>query len=111
MSKRAKIAVRSRMARRPKYRVVVRRSHQHMYSQLVDPSGKVLFGVSTQTPDLRESLKYAGNIAAAQVVGQALGKKILDQGIKQVAFDRSGYVYHGRVAAVAEGLRESGVVV
>lgn len=86
-------------------RLTVFRSAKHIYAQLVDDSqGKTLVSVSTQTDEIKGK-----KTEAAKQIGNLLGKKALDQKIKNVVFDRSGYLFHGRVKAVADGAREAGL--
>ena len=87
-------------------RMVVFRSHKHIYAQLVDDiSRKTLTGVST----LKGFEKKQGR-SAAEAVGEKLGAEAQKKGIKKVVFDRNGYVYHGRVKAVADGARKAGLI-
>jgi large subunit ribosomal protein L18 len=91
-------------------RLVVFRSERQIYAQLVnDEAGVTITGVSSLTPDLRESLKGKKPIAACQLVGEACARKALEKNIQQVVFDRNGFRYHGRVKAVAEGARKGGL--
>ncbi len=85
-------------------RLCVFKSLQHMYAQLVDDgTGKVITGVSTLTKEVKGGIKHGGNAASAKVVGEAMAKKALDLGVKEVIFDRNGFKYHGRVKALADG--------
>ena len=93
-------------------RLVVYRSATHIYSQIVqvDRLGdKVLVVCSTNDKELRASLTGKCKVEQANLVGKLLGKRANEQGITQVAFDRAGYKYHGRVKALAEGAREAGL--
>ena len=91
-------------------RLVVFRSLKHIYAQLIDDEKvHTLIGVSSLSPELHDVLKYGGNIAAAKEVGKLIAKKALEQNVTQVVFDRGGYKYHGRVAALAQQVRENGV--
>lgn len=91
-------------------RMSVFRSNQHMYVQIIDDAvGQTLVAASTNEPQLREELRYGGNVAAATAVGRTIAQRALEAGIKQVAFDRREYRYHGRVAAVASAAREAGL--
>ncbi len=91
-------------------RLSVFRSLKNIYVQLIDDvSGKTLVEASSRGKDLRESVGYGGNKAAAARVGKILGEKALARGIKQVAFDRGGYKYHGRIKALADAAREAGL--
>lgn len=91
-------------------RLAVYRSLRHMYAQIIDDAnGRTLASASTLDPDLRQKLTNKGNREAAHQVGLALAAKALARGINQVVFDRGGYIYHGRVQALAEGAREGGL--
>ena len=93
-----------------KPRLCVFRSAKHMYAQIIeDSTGKTLLSVSTVSKDVAGDVKYSGNIEAAKAVGTAIAKKALDKKIKQVVFDRNGFLYHGRVKALAEAAREAGL--
>ena len=91
-------------------RLVVFRSGRHIYAQIIDDlAGVTLAACSTMAKGLRDSLKYGGNKKAAEMVGATLAKQALEVGIKAVCFDRNGYKYHGRVKALADGARKSGL--
>jgi large subunit ribosomal protein L18 len=92
-------------------RLVVFRSARHAYAQIIDDStGKTLLSVSTLSKDLREEVKQAKSpIERYKLIGVAAAKKALEKNIKEVVFDRSGYLYHGRVKALADGAREGGL--
>ncbi|MGE3163363.1 MAG: 50S ribosomal protein L18 [Planctomycetota bacterium] len=94
-------------------RVTVTRSLRHIYCQVIDDTqGRTLVSASTLSPELRAELGTAsGSKAGASKVGELLAKKAQGLGITAVAFDRNGYAYHGRVAAVAEALRKAGIQV
>lgn len=93
---------------RPRLRVT--RTNTHIYAQLIDDvAGVTLASASSIDPELREALKSGANIDAARKVGAAIGKRATDAGIAEVVFDRGGRLYHGRVAALAEGAREAGL--
>src|SRR4051794_7328140 len=92
-------------------RLSVFRSSKHIYAQLIDDeSGVTLAAASSQSPTLREGLKYGGNKAAARVVGQALAEAAKAKGIDKAAFDRGHYRYHGRVRELAEAATAAGLV-
>ena len=91
-------------------RLSVHRTAQHIYAQIIAADGgKVLVTASTVQGDLRKELKGTGNVDAAKAVGQAIAERAKEAGIKQVAFDRSGFRYHGRVKALADAARENGL--
>lgn len=91
-------------------RLCVYRSGKHMYAQVVsDESGQTLTAVSTLSGELRPSLKKTTTIEAAKEVGVLIAKKCQEKGIGRVVFDRNGFLYHGRIRAVAEGAREAGL--
>jgi len=95
-------------AERP--RLSVYRSLNNIYVQIInDQNGTTLAAASTLDPDLREQIAGKTKKEAARIVGEAAAKKALDKGIKKVVFDRSGYIYHGRVKEVADGAREAGL--
>ena len=91
-------------------RLSVHRTPQHMYAQVISADGReIVAAASTLQADLRKDLKGTGNVAAATAVGKAIAEKAIAAGITRVAFDRSGFKYHGRVKAVAEAAREHGL--
>ena len=91
-------------------RLSVLRTGQHVYAQVFSADGsKVLAAASTTQSDVREGLKSSMNIEAAAKVGRAIAEKAKAAGIEKVAFDRSGYRYHGRVKALADAAREGGL--
>ena len=95
-------------AERP--RLCVFRSNKHMYAQIIDDSAhKTLISASTTQKDVREELEKTNDKAAASYLGTVIGKKALDAGITEVVFDRGGYIYHGKVAALADAAREAGL--
>ncbi len=88
-------------------RLDVFRSAKHIYAQIIDDeAGVTLASASSMDKDFTE---YGGNIDAARAVGEKIAKVALDKGITEVVFDRGGYIYHGRVKALAEGAREGGL--
>jgi len=97
-------------AHRGKLRLTVFRSSKHIYAQIVDDEQrKTLLSESTSSKTFKEQQKYGGNVKAAVLVGSLLGDKAVKQGIQQVVYDRNGYVYAGRVKALADAVREKGV--
>ena len=91
-----------------KPRLNVYRSLSNIYAQIInDVTGETLVSASTVEKNIKEN--YGGNIEAAKAVGEAIAKKALEKGIKVVVFDRGGYLYHGRVAALATAAREAGL--
>lgn len=92
-------------------RLCIHRTAQHMYAQIISPCGsKVLVSASTLEAELRDAIKgNRGNKEAAAKVGATIAKRALEANIKEVAFDRSGFKYHGRVAALADAAREAGM--
>jgi large subunit ribosomal protein L18 len=106
-AKRNRIAIK-RVTTRP--RLSVFRSHKNFYVQIIDDqSGKTLAAASTVESELKSQVKYGGNKAAAAVIGKVIAERALASGIKEVAFDRRQYKYHGRVAALADAAREAGL--
>ncbi len=95
-------------AERP--RLAVFRSNNHMYAQIIDDAaGNTLVAASTLDKDVSGDLTKTNNVEAAAKVGTAIAKKALDKGIKTVVFDRGGYIYHGKVQALADAAREAGL--
>ncbi len=91
-------------------RLTIHRTPQHIYAQVIGPDGgTVMAAASTLQKVVRESLDRTGNIAAAAVVGRAIAEQAKAAGVTRVAFDRSGFQYHGRVKALAEAARENGL--
>jgi large subunit ribosomal protein L18 len=91
-------------------RLCVYRSNKHIYCQIVDDSkAQTLVAASTLDPELKGKLPKTWDTESAKSVGSLVAKRALDKGIKAVVFDRGGYIYHGRIAAVAEAARESGL--
>ena len=91
-------------------RLAVYRSTKHIYAQVIDDvKGVTIVSASSNDKDLKEKLAHGGNVDAAKVVGEAVAKKAVKAGVKDVVFDRGGFVYHGRVAALADAAREAGL--
>lgn len=91
-------------------RLSVFRSAKHIYGQVInDETGQTMVAASTLTPELRSDLQGTGNIQAAKKVGILVARLALEKGIKRVVFDRNGFLYHGRVKALAESAREGGL--
>lgn len=95
-------------AERP--RLNVYRSLTHIYAQIInDATGTTLVSASTLDKEISEKVEYGGNTEAAKAVGEAVAKRALEKGIAKVVFDRGGYIYHGRIAALAAAAREAGL--
>ena len=91
-------------------RLTVHRTNTHIYAQLISASGdKVLATASSVEKEVRAQLKHGANRKAAELIGQRIAAKAKEQGIDKVAFDRAGYRYHGRIKALAEAARASGL--
>lgn len=91
-------------------RLCVHRTPRHIYAQIIDASGgQVLAAASTLEAEMRQSLKHGGNVEAAKAIGKRIAERAVAAGIKRVAFDRSGFKYHGRVKALADAAREGGL--
>jgi large subunit ribosomal protein L18 len=101
---------RARIAEQRAVRLTVHRSNLHIYAQVIDASGSnVIASASTLDKEVRGQMPNGGNVKAAALVGQRIAQKAREKGIEKVAFDRSGYKYHGRVKALAEAAREAGL--
>lgn len=92
-----------------KVRSVIHLSSKHTYIQLLHHDGSVLLSAATTDKAIRSKLKYGGNKEAATYIGALIASKALEKGIKVIVFDRSGFKYHGRVAALADSMREKGM--
>jgi len=91
-------------------RLCVFRSNTNIYAQIIDDTtGTTLVSASTLEKALKDSLEFGGNITGASAVGKLVAERALEKGISEVVFDRGGYIFHGRVAALAEAAREAGL--
>ena len=119
VSKKSRTAVRENKHRRMRHhlagtamrpRLAVFRSNNHMYAQIIDDTvGNTLVAASTLDKDVQEACEKTNNVAAAALVGTAIAKKALEKGITTVVFDRGGFIYHGKVQALADAAREAGL--
>jgi large subunit ribosomal protein L18 len=102
---------RARIREVGRHRLTIFRTPRHIYAQVIAPDGsEVIASASTVDKALREGIDGStGNVAAAAVVGKAIAERAKDKGIEQVAFDRAGFKYHGRVKALADAARENGL--
>lgn len=101
---------RARIRRVGIHRLTVHRTPKHIYAQITTADGsRVLASAATVQAEIRSKVKYTGNVEAAKLVGAAIAERALAVGIQQVAFDRSGFLYHGRVKALADAAREGGL--
>nr|YP_009297308.1 ribosomal protein L18 [Porphyridium sordidum]AOM66651.1 ribosomal protein L18 [Porphyridium sordidum] len=93
-------------------RLSVYKSNNHIYAQIIDDSqGKTLISSSTRSREMRNSLNSTSTCEASKLVGSVIAKLALEKGITKVVFDRGGYLFHGRIKALADGLKESGLAV
>jgi large subunit ribosomal protein L18 len=90
-------------------RLSIHRTPRHIYAQVFDATSRVVAAASTVQKDVAEGLKGTGNVEAAKAVGKAIAERAKAQGVTRVAFDRSGFQYHGRVKALADAAREHGL--
>ncbi|WP_374336919.1 50S ribosomal protein L18 [Methyloversatilis sp.] len=101
---------RARIAQLKAVRLSVHRSNSHIYAQVYSGCGtRVLAAASTIEESVRKEVSSGGNVKAATLVGKLIAERALAQGIEQVAFDRGGFKYHGRIKALAEAAREGGL--
>jgi large subunit ribosomal protein L18 len=109
--RRRHLRIRQKMVGTPeKPRLCVYRSLKHIYAQVIDDTtGRILTSASSLSQEARQSGVSGGNVPSARIVGQLLADKAKAVGIERVVFDRGGYLYHGRVKALAEGAREKGL--
>ena len=114
---RSKIRVKKHMKIRNRFsgtperpRLAVFRSNNHMYAQIIDDTvGNTLVAASTVEKDVKAELEHTNDVAAAAYLGTVIAKRALDKGIKTVVFDRGGFVYQGKIKALAEAAREAGL--
>lgn len=105
---RVRRVLKKRAGERP--RLCVHRSGKNIYAQVIDDvAGKTLASASTLDKDLREKIKSGANVSAAKQVGQLVAARAMQNGVKEVYFDRGGYKYHGRIKALADAAREAGL--
>ena len=91
-------------------RLAVFRSNNHIYAQIIDDTvGNTLVAASTMEKAIKDELQYTDNVAAAAAVGTAVAKKALEKGITEVVFDRGGFIYQGKIQALADAAREAGL--
>ena len=101
---------RARISESKTNKLTVHRTPRHIYAQIIDAGGsKVVASASTVQDSIKSKLKVTGNVEAAKIVGHAIAEKAKAAGVEIVAFDRSGFKYHGRVQALAEAAREGGL--
>jgi large subunit ribosomal protein L18 len=101
---------RARIAEQKAVRLAIHRTNQHIYAQVISAcGGQILASASTLEVAVRKDVANGGNAAAAAVVGKLIAEKAKAAGVTQVAFDRSGFKYHGRVKALADAARENGL--
>jgi len=107
------VQTRSKIAELKVNRLAVHRTNLHIYATIISPEAKILASASTLEADVKKQLAgqsgVGGNAAAAALIGKRVAEKALKAGIVEVAFDRSGFRYHGRIKAVAEAAREAGL--
>ncbi|MBO5565176.1 MAG: 50S ribosomal protein L18 [Lachnospiraceae bacterium] len=103
--------IRNRFAGTPERpRLAVYRSNNHIYAQIIDDSvGNTLVSAGTVEKDVRGAIEHTDDIAAAEYVGELIGKRAVEKGITKVVFDRGGYIYHGKIAAFADAARKAGL--
>ena len=104
------VATRKKIAELRVHRLAVHRTNLHIYANIISPEGdRILVSASSMEPEIRKELANGGNAAAAAIIGKRVAEKAKEAGIETVAFDRSGFRYHGRVKALAEAAREAGL--
>ena len=94
-----------------KFRLCVFKSIKHIYAQIIDDvSRKTILTASTLSKEMKGKFKNGGNVKAAEMVGSLIARKCLEKGIKEVVFDRGGYIYHGNIKTLADAARKEGLV-
>ncbi|CAA6823186.1 MAG: LSU ribosomal protein L18p (L5e) [uncultured Thiotrichaceae bacterium] len=101
---------RSKMRELQATRLCVHRTPRHIYAQIITPEGdKILASASTVEKELRDGDSFTGNVTSAAAVGKLIAERAREKGVESVAFDRSGFKYHGRIKALADAAREAGL--
>ena len=91
-------------------RLAVFRSNNHMYAQIIDDTvGKTLVSASTNEPEAKKALEKTNNVEAAAYVGKVIAERAIEKGIREVVYDRGGFIYQGKVQALADAAREAGL--
>lgn len=104
------VATRKKIAELRVHRLAVHRTNLHIYANIISPEGdRILVSASSMEPEVRKQFANGGNAAAAAIIGKRVAEKAKEAGIETVAFDRSGFRYHGRVKALADAAREAGL--
>tara|TARA_X000000368_G_scaffold168706_2_gene133093 strand:+ start:407 stop:757 length:351 start_codon:yes stop_codon:yes gene_type:complete len=101
--------IRSKILSGDKHRLAIHKTDMHTYAQLLSPNGEIIASASTLEKSLMKSKKHTGNIETAKIIGKAIAERAIKKNISEVAFDRSGFNYHGRVKALADSARENGL--
>ncbi|WP_029009715.1 50S ribosomal protein L18 [Azospirillum halopraeferens] len=111
LQERRKQRVRAQIAKKAggRARLSVHRTNLHIYAQIIDDAGGRTLAASSLEKELREQLKHGGNVEAAKRIGALIAERAKAAGVTEVVFDRGGYLYHGRVKALAEAAREGGL--
>jgi large subunit ribosomal protein L18 len=105
-----KSRVRKRLSRMDRHRLTVYRTSKHIYAQLIDPeTGRTVTSVSTRSPRVRDGLQSTANVEAARRVGQTIAEVARERRIEEVVFNRNGFLFHGRIKALADAAREAGL--
>ena len=104
------VATRKKIAELRVHRLAVHRTNLHIYANIISPEGdRILVSASSMEPEVRKQFANGGNTEAAAIIGKRVAEKAKEAGIETVAFDRSGFRYHGRVKALADAAREAGL--
>jgi len=101
--------IRSKLANGDKHRLTVYKTTMHTYAQLFSPKGDIIVSASTLEKKIIKNKLHTGNIETAKIIGKVIAERAIKKKITEVAFDRSGFNYHGRVKALAESARENGL--
>ncbi|ABI58846.1 MULTISPECIES: 50S ribosomal protein L18 [Nitrosomonas] len=103
-------ATRIKISNSKRFRLLVHKSNNHIYAQILDPSSNnVVVSASTVEAEVKKQYPNGGTVEAARYIGQLVAKKSLDSQISEIAFDRSGFKYHGRIKALADAARSAGM--
>ena len=101
--------IRSKILLSNRHRLSVYKTDRHIYTQLYSPTGEIIVSASSLEKGLIKKNTYTGSIDSAKIIGKIIAERAIDKKVTEVAFDRSGFKYHGRIKALAESARESGL--
>jgi large subunit ribosomal protein L18 len=107
--RRRRVSLKVRRHAGQRHTLVVFRSARHIYAHILEPGGRTIFGVSTLSKEFHKGKKSTGSVESAGLIGKLVAEKAIERGFRDFVFNRNGYLYHGRVKALAEAARKAGL--